>query len=132
MKKITSIKTRITICYTSLMIILIAFVLVLVGTISYRQAIDNVEKDVMLRVSRVTDIGFKRPAEGTPPADGSKDFKNVSIHDAEGKYIAGQYMYDVANIEFKEGRPRRETVCLIRLKILLFRKSSLPPMHLTS
>lgn len=110
MKKITSIKTRITIWYTTLMLVLIAFVLIIVGTVSYRQAIDNVEKDVMLRVSRISEKPGRGPMGMLHDVNTNRDFKNVSIHSLDGEYMAGQYMYDIANIEFKEGRPRRETV----------------------
>lgn len=48
MKKIASIKTGITIWYTSLMFVLLAFVLCSVGILSYQLSIDNVEKDVTL------------------------------------------------------------------------------------
>ena len=53
MKKSTSIKTRITIWYTSLMFVLIVIVLSLVGGLSYQLSIDSVEKDVILQVTQV-------------------------------------------------------------------------------
>ena len=53
MKKITSIKTRITIWYTTLMFVLIVVVLSLVGGLSYQLSIDSVEKDVILKVTQV-------------------------------------------------------------------------------
>ncbi|MEE1043725.1 MAG: hypothetical protein UH854_07140 [Clostridia bacterium] len=55
MKKITSIKTRITIWYTTLMFVLVFVVLSLVGGLSYQLSIDSVEKDVILQVTRVTE-----------------------------------------------------------------------------
>ena len=45
MKKLASIKTRITIWYTSLVFVIIAVVLTVVGVLSYRLSIDNIEKD---------------------------------------------------------------------------------------
>ena len=55
MKKITSIKTRITIWYTSLMFVLIFIVLSLVGGLSYQLSTDSLEKDVILQVTQVTE-----------------------------------------------------------------------------
>lgn len=109
MKKITSIKTRITLWYTTVMFVLIAFVLLLVGTLSYRLSIENIEKDVTLQVTQVSDRFGKDPGV-FQSVDNGKDFKNVSIYEMNGKYITGQYIYDIANIEFSEGKPRRETV----------------------
>lgn len=110
MKKITSVKTRITIWYTSLMFILIAVVLSLVGTLSYQLSIDNIEKDITLQVTRVSEKISKRQKDVFQNIGSDKEFNNVSIYELNGKYIAGQYVYDISNIEFKEGRPRRETV----------------------
>ena len=42
--------------------------------------------------------------------DSNEEFKNVSIYEANGKYIVGQYIYDVVNIPFEEGVPRRENI----------------------
>lgn len=108
MKKPTSIKTRITIWYTTLMFVLIGVVLALVGTLSYQLSIDNIEKDVKLQVTQVSEKMAKRQHDVFFAVDRDKEFKNVSIYEANGKYIAGQYIYDIANIAFKEGAPRRE------------------------
>ncbi len=110
MKKITSIKTRITIWYTSLMFILIVIVLSLVGTLSYQLSIDSIEKNVVLTATRVSERIGKRDRDIFHDVDSNKDFKNVSIYEASGEYIVGQYVYDIANIPFKEGIPRRENV----------------------
>ena len=110
MKKITSIKTRITIWYTSLMFVLIFVVLSLVGGLSYQLSIDSVEKDVILQVTQVTEKISKRQPDVFELVDSKEEFKNVSIHQVDGKYIVGQYIYDVANIPFEEGIPRRESV----------------------
>ncbi|UKI35317.1 MAG: hypothetical protein L6V93_14125 [Clostridiales bacterium] len=42
--------------------------------------------------------------------DSGEEFKNVTIYDTSGAYLVGQYIYDVSNIEFKDGILRRETV----------------------
>ena len=110
MKKITSIKTRITIWYTSLMFILVVVVLLTVGGISYQLSIDSVEKDVILQVTQVADQIGKRDINVFEAVDRDEDFKNVSIYGFNGQYLAGQYIYDIANIPFEEGVPRRETV----------------------
>ena len=110
MKKITSIKTRITIWYTSLMFVLIFVVLSLVGGLSYQLSIDSVEKDVILQVTQVSEILSKRQPGVLEMVESKEEFKNVSIYEQKGKYIAGQYIYDIANIGFKEGVPRRETI----------------------
>ena len=110
MKKITSIKTRITIWYTSLMFVLIFVVLSLVGGLSYQLSIDSVEKNVILQVTQVTERLSKRQLDVFDLVDSNEEFKNVSIYEAGGKYIVGQYNYDVVKIPFKEGIPRRESV----------------------
>ncbi|MBE7015631.1 MAG: HAMP domain-containing histidine kinase [Ruminococcaceae bacterium] len=110
MKKITSIKMRITIWYTTLMFILILVVLSLVGGLSYQLSIDSVEKDVILQVTQVTEKLSKRHGGVFELVESKEEFKNVSIYESNGKYIVGQYIYDVANIPFVEGIPRRENV----------------------
>jgi len=110
MKKITSIKTRITIWYTSLMFVLIFVVLSLVGGLSYQLSIDSIEKDVVLQVTQVQEKLSKRQPGVFEIVESKEEFKNVSIYELSGKYIVGQYIYDVANISFEEGIPRRENV----------------------
>ena len=110
MKKITSIKTRITIWYTMLMFVLIFVVLSLVGGLSYQLSIDSVEKDVILQVTQVTEKLSKRQPDVFELVDNKEEFKNVSIYESSGKYIVGQYIYDVVNIPFEEGIPRRESI----------------------
>ena len=110
MKKPTSIKTRITIWYTTLMFVLIVVVLSLVGGLSYQLSIDSVEKDVILQVTQVSEKLSKRQPDVFEIVESKEEFKNVSIYEMNGKYIVGEYIYDVANIPFKEGIPRRESV----------------------
>ena len=110
MKKITSIKTRITIWYTTLMFVLIFVVLSLVGGLSYQLSIDSVEKDVILQVTQVTEKLSKRQRDVFELVDSKEEFKNVSIYETTGKYIVGQYIYDVVNVPFEEGVPRRENI----------------------
>ena len=110
MKKITSIKTRITIWYTSLMFVLIVVVLSLVGGLSYQLSIESVEKDVILQVTQVKENLSKRQRDVFDTIESNEEFKNVSIYGTNGEYIAGQYNYDVANIPFEEGVPRRESI----------------------
>lgn len=110
MKKITSIKTRITIWYTTLMFVLIFVVLSLVGGLSYQLSIDSVEKDVILQVTQVAEKLSKRQFDVFELVDGKEEFKNVSIYEINGKYIVGQYIYDVVNVSFEEGIPRRESL----------------------
>ncbi len=110
MKKITSIKTRITIWYASLMFVLVLVVLFLVGGLSYQLSIDSIEKDVVLQVTQVTEKLSKRQPGVFEIVENKEEFKNVSIYEINGRYLAGQYNYDVVNIPFKEGVPRREDV----------------------
>ena len=110
MQRITSIKTRITIWYTSLMFVLILIVLSLVGGLSYQLSTDSIEKDVILQVTQVTEKLSKMQRDVFDLVDSEEEFKNVSIYEANGKYIVGQYIYDVANIPFEEGVPRRESI----------------------
>lgn len=110
MKKATSIKTRITIWYTMLMLAMIAVVLTLVGTLSYQLSLDNVEKSVKLQVTQISEKLETRQRDVFESIDDDEEFKNVSVYSMDQKHIAGQYSYDIANIAFREGEPRRETV----------------------
>ena len=110
MKKPTSIKTRITIWYTSLMFVLVLVVLSLVGGLSYQLSIDSVEKDVILQVTQVRERLSKRQPGSFEIVESKEEFKNVSIYEMDGKYLVGQYNYDVVNIPFEEGIPRRESI----------------------
>ena len=110
MKRITSIKTRITIWYTTLMFVLVLVVLSLVGGLSYQLSIDSVEKDVILQVTQVKENLSKRQPGVFEIVDNKEEFKNVSIYEIDGKYLVGQYNYDVVNIPFEEGIPRRENI----------------------
>lgn len=110
MKKPNSIKTRITIWYTTLMFVLVLVVLSLVGGLSYQLSIDSVEKDVILQVTQVTEKLSKMQRDVFDLVDSKEEFKNVSIYEDNGKYIVGQYIYDVVNIPFEEGVPRRESI----------------------
>lgn len=110
MKRIASIKTRITIWYTTLMFVLIFVVLSLVGGLSYQLSTDSVEKDVILQVTQVKENLSKRQPGVFEVVDNKEEFKNVSIYGMDGKYLVGQYIYDVVNIPFEEGVPRRENI----------------------
>ncbi len=110
MKKPTSIKTRITIWYTTLMFVLIVVVLSLVGGLSYQLSLDGVEKDVILQVTQVSEKLSKRQPNIFDIVENKEEFKNVSIYEGGGKYLVGQYDYNVVNIPFKEGVPRKESV----------------------
>ena len=110
MKRITSIKTRITTWYTTLMFVLVLVVLSLVGGLSYQLSIDSVEKDVILQVTQVKENLSKRQPGVFEIVDNKEEFKNVSIYEIDGKYLVGQYNYDVVNIPFEEGIPRRENI----------------------
>lgn len=92
------------------MFVLIFVVLSLVGGLSYQLSIDSIEKDVVLQVTQVADKVSKRDIEVFHTVESDKDFKNVSIYESDGEYIVGQYIYDIVNISFEEGVPRRETV----------------------
>ena len=110
MKKPTSIKTRITIWYTTLMFVLVLVVLSLVGGLSYQLSIDSVEKDVILQVTQVRESLSKRQPGVFEIVESKEEFKNVSIYGMDGKYLVGQYNYDVVNIPFEEGIPRKESL----------------------
>ena len=110
MKKIASIKTRITIWYTSLMFVLIVVVLALVGGLSYQLSTDSIEKNVVLGVTQVSEKLSKRQPGVFEIVESEEEFKNVSIYDSEGKYLVGKYIYDAANIPFREGVLRKETI----------------------
>lgn len=111
MKRFTTIKTRITIWYTTLMFILISIVLTLIGTLSYQLSIDNIENDIRLQVSETADkVGARQSKEIFHQVDSNEKFKNVSIYLENGEYVVGQYLYDVASVPFMREELRRETV----------------------
>ena len=110
MKRITSIKTRITIWYTSLMFILIVIVLALVGGLSYQLSKDSVEKNVILGVTQVKEKLSRHQRDVFELVESKEEFRNVSIYDLDGKYIVGQYIYDAESIPFIEGVPRKESI----------------------
>ena len=85
MKKPTSIKTRITIWYTTLMFVLVLVVLSLVGGLSYQLSIDSVEKDVILQVTQVRESLSKRQPGVFEIVESKEEFKNVSIYEMDGK-----------------------------------------------
>ncbi|HCB95068.1 MAG TPA: hypothetical protein DEP65_05055 [Ruminococcus sp.] len=92
------------------MFVLIVVVLSLVGGLSYQLSIDSIEKNVVLQVTQVTERLSKRQPDVFEIFDSKEEFKNVSIYEMNGKYIVGQYNYDVVNIPFEEGIPRRESI----------------------
>lgn len=110
MKNFTSVKTRITIWYTGIMLILITAVLASVGTLSYRMSIDNTEKNVTARVSQIANKLNSMDKDVFGTVDNNEEFKNVSVYTENGKYISGQYNYDIAKIKFKDGILRRENI----------------------
>ena len=75
----------------------------------YQLSTDSIEKDVILQVTQVTEKLSRMQRDVFELVDSNEEFKNVSIYEAEGKYIVGQYNYDVVNIPFEEGIPRRES-----------------------
>ena len=83
------------------MFVLIVVVLSLVGGLSYQLSIDSVEKNVILQVTQVTEKLSKRQPGVFEIVESKEEFKNVSIYEPNGKYIAGQYNYDVVNIPFE-------------------------------
>ena len=92
------------------MFVLIVVVLSLVGGLSYQLSIDSIEKNVVLQVTQVTERLSKRQPDVFEIFDSKEEFKNVSIYEMNGKYIVGQYNYDVVNIPFEESIPRRESI----------------------
>lgn len=109
MKGITSIKTRITIWYTALMFLIVVAVTFAVGLLSYQMSIDVIEKEVVLRVTQVSEKISKHQFDVMQSVDDG-EYKNVSIYKPNGEYIAGQYIYDITNLKFVPGVVRHENV----------------------
>lgn len=110
MNRFASIKTRITVWYTALMFVLISVVLLLVGTLSYRISIDNIENDVKLQVTQIAEkVGFRIRKDTYFSVENSEEFKNVSIYKENGEFVVGQYNYDLSAVPFKN-ELRRENV----------------------
>lgn len=111
MKRLTSIKTRISIWYTTLMLLIMAFVLLAVGALSYRLAIDNIENDIKLKVSQISNkVGARKSFDIFHQVGSDEEFKNVSIYTETGEYVVGQYLYDVASVPFARDVLRRAKV----------------------
>lgn len=111
MRKFTSVKMRITIWYTALMLVLVSVVLTLVGTLSYQLSIDNTENDIQLQVSQIADrVGARQSRDIFHDVDSNKEFKNVTVYLENGEYVVGQYMYDVASVPFEDRILRRVNV----------------------
>lgn len=111
MKKISSIKTRITIWYTTLMFVLIAIVLSLVGSLSYHLSIENIEKDLKSQVYQISEKIRARLSDDIFTAvESYKEFKSVTIYRNDGKYVVGKYNYDVSGVPFRDGVLRRESI----------------------
>ena len=111
MKKVTSIKIRITIWYTALMLVLISVVLVIVGIFSYRLSMENIKTNLKGQVDETAQrVGGPRGEEMLYNMESKKEFRNVSVYSDNGEYIVGQYIYDLSDIPFKEFVPRKEIV----------------------
>ena len=63
-----------------------------------------------MQVTQVTEKLSKKQRAVFDLVESKEEFKNVSIYESGGKYIVGQYNYDVVNIPFEEGIPRRESI----------------------
>lgn len=109
MKRCASIKTRITIWYTAIMFVIIVAVITAVGILSYQMSIDVIEKEVILRVTQVSEKISKHQYDVMQSVDDG-EYKNVSIYKPNGEYIAGQYIYDITNLKFVPNAVRREKV----------------------
>lgn len=111
MKKITSIKARIIIWYTALMLIMISIVLTLVGTISYSLSTDNMENELKLRVTQIAEkVKMRITDDAYFSVENNEEFRNVTIYRGNGQYVVGQYNYDLDSIRFEDDMLRRETV----------------------
>ncbi len=110
MKKPTSIKTRITIWYTALMFVLIFVVLCLVGALSYQLSMDNVKNNIKMQVMQIADkVGARQSEDIFYTVESKEEFKNVSVYLENGEHVVGQYIYDLSNIDFKDGLLRKES-----------------------
>jgi len=134
MKKFASIKTRITIWYTLLMLVLVSVVLLVTGLLSYQLALNSVERDIKSKVTQVAERFGNRPwnmehswgkktprlfeegmsenMAGERPAfmEETPRFRNVSVFTKDGECIIGQETYDFSGIPFVHDRFRRETI----------------------
>ena len=63
-----------------------------------------------MQVTQVTEKLSKKQRAVFDLVESKEEFKNVSIYESGGKYIVGQYNYDVVNVPFEEGLPRRESI----------------------
>ena len=63
-----------------------------------------------MQVTQVTEKLSKKQRAVFDLVESKEEFKYVSIYESGGKYIVGQYNYDVVNVPFEEGLPRRESI----------------------
>ena len=111
MKKNTSIKARITIWYMALMFVMISVVLASVGMLSYRLSTANMENELKLQVTQIAEkVRMRITDDAFFSVENNEEFKNVTIYRGNGQYVAGQYDYYLDDIEFKDGKLRRESV----------------------
>ncbi|MDY5626355.1 MAG: HAMP domain-containing sensor histidine kinase [Clostridia bacterium] len=111
MKKNTSIKARITIWYMALMFVMISVVLASVSILSYRLSTANMENELKLRVTQIAEkVRMRITDDAFFSVENNEEFKNVTIYRGNGQYVAGQYDYYLDDIEFKDGKLRRESV----------------------
>lgn len=111
MKKFTSIKARITIWYTALMLVIISVVMIVVGALSYHLSMNNIEATVKAQVVQVADK-FKSRGDRSIAfnIENNEEFKGVSIYRNDGEYIVGQYDYDISKIPFQNEFLRKEGI----------------------
>lgn len=111
MKHFTSVKARITLWYTALMLLIISVVLILVAALSLRLSTDNIENSVKAQVTQIAEKVKSRISRSTAfTLENNEEFKNVSIYSDNGSYVIGQYNYDVSNIPFKNEFLRKESI----------------------
>lgn len=111
MKPFTSVKARITLWYTALMLLIISIVLISVAALSLRLSMDNIENSVKAQVTQIAEKVKSRISKSTAfTLENNEEFKNVSIYSDKGSYVIGQYNYDVSNIPFKNEFLRKESI----------------------
>lgn len=109
--KLNSVKVRITLWYTALMLVIVTVVMSAVGILSYRLAMDSTKADLKAQVLQIGDKVRSRMSRSTIyNLENNEEFKNVSIYKENGEYIIGRYDYDVSKIPFKNEVLRKEDV----------------------
>ncbi len=110
MKRLSSIKSRITMWYTAVMLMLLLIFISAIIVLSYQISMDSIENDLKLQVVQISDMVKARITESVSETVQSKEYKNVAIYQKNGEFIVGHNNEKLSGIAFEDKSIRKETV----------------------